>query len=80
MLAIWNEFARFVSDAAPAFAVGLMLSAGVQWLVARSRLGGDSSFLGGAVCSRRRSGGRGFAGVLDDNRAAGDSPETPRSG
>ena len=33
MLAIWNEFARFVSDAAPAFAVGLMLSAGVQWLV-----------------------------------------------
>jgi uncharacterized membrane protein YraQ (UPF0718 family) len=35
-LAIWNEFARFVSDAAPAFAVGLMLSAGVQWLVARS--------------------------------------------
>src|SRR5262245_2087714 len=36
MLAIWNEFAHFVSDAAPAFAVGLMLSAGVQWLVARS--------------------------------------------
>ena len=36
MLAIWNEFTRFVSDAAPAFAVGLMLSAGVQWLVARS--------------------------------------------
>ena len=36
MLAIWNEFARFVSDAAPAFAVGLMLSAGVQWLVERS--------------------------------------------
>jgi uncharacterized membrane protein YraQ (UPF0718 family) len=33
MLAIWNEFARFVSDAAPAFAVGLVLSAGVQWLV-----------------------------------------------
>ena len=36
MLAIWNEFARFVSDAAPAFAVGLTLSAGVQWIVARS--------------------------------------------
>ena len=36
MLAIWNEFVRFVSDSAPAFAVGLMLSAGVQWLVARS--------------------------------------------
>jgi hypothetical protein len=36
MLAIWNEFARFVSDAAPAFAVGLMLSAGVQWLFERS--------------------------------------------
>ena len=36
MLTIWNEFARFVSDAAPAFAVGLVLSAGVQWLVARS--------------------------------------------
>jgi hypothetical protein len=33
MLAIWNEFARFVSDA---FAVGLILSAGVQWLVLRS--------------------------------------------
>jgi uncharacterized membrane protein YraQ (UPF0718 family) len=36
MLAIWNEFVRFVSDAAPAFAVGLILSAGVQWLVVRS--------------------------------------------
>ena len=36
ILAIWNEFARFVADAAPAFAVGLTLSAGVQWLVARS--------------------------------------------
>jgi uncharacterized protein len=36
MLAIWNEFVRFVSDAAPAFTVGLILSAGVQWLVARS--------------------------------------------
>ena len=36
MLAIWNEFARLVSDAAPAFALGLMLSAGVQWLVERS--------------------------------------------
>ena len=43
-------------------------------------LGGESSFLGGAVCSRRRSGWRGFARVFDDNRAAGDSPETPRSG
>ena len=40
-------------------------------------LGGESAFLGGAVCSRRRSGRRGFARVLDDNRAAGDSPETP---
>jgi uncharacterized membrane protein YraQ (UPF0718 family) len=36
MLAIWNEFVRSVSDAAPAFAVGPTLSAGVQWLVARS--------------------------------------------
>ena len=34
--AIWNEFVRLVADAAPAFAVGLTLSAGVQWLVARS--------------------------------------------
>jgi uncharacterized protein len=38
MFAIWNEFVRLVSDAAPPFAVGLMLSAGVQWLVARSHL------------------------------------------
>jgi uncharacterized protein len=38
MLAIWNEFVRFVSDAGPAFAVGLILSAGAQWLVARSHL------------------------------------------
>ena len=37
MLAIWNEFVRLVSDAAPPFAVGLILSAGVQWLVARSQ-------------------------------------------
>jgi uncharacterized protein len=36
MLAIWNEFVRLASDAGPAFAVGLILSAGVQWLVARS--------------------------------------------
>jgi uncharacterized membrane protein YraQ (UPF0718 family) len=36
MLAIWNEFARFDSDAAPAFSVGLTLSAGMRWLVARS--------------------------------------------
>jgi uncharacterized protein len=36
MLAIWNEFVRFLSDVAPAFAVGLILSAGVQWLVVRS--------------------------------------------
>ena len=43
-------------------------------------LGGESFFLGGAVCSRCRSGWRGFARVLDDNRAAADSPETPRSG
>lgn len=35
---IWNEFAQLVSDALPAFAVGLVLSAGVQWLVARSHL------------------------------------------
>jgi hypothetical protein len=33
---------------------------------------GENSFLGGAICSRCRSGGRGFARVLDDNRAAGD--------
>src|SRR5262245_4981199 len=38
MFAIWTEFVRLVSDAAPAFAVGLMLSAGVQWLVVRSHL------------------------------------------
>jgi hypothetical protein len=31
MFAILNEFARLVIDAAPPFAVGLMLSAGVQW-------------------------------------------------
>jgi len=37
MFAIWNEFARLVSDAAPPFAVGLMLSAGAQWLVTRSQ-------------------------------------------
>ena len=43
-------------------------------------LGGESSFLGGPVCSRCRSGGRSLARVLNDNRAAGDSPETPRSG
>ena len=36
MLAIWTEFIRLVSDALPAFAVGLVLSAGVQWLVVRS--------------------------------------------
>ena len=36
MFAIWNEFARLVSDALPAFAVGLLLSAGVQWLALRS--------------------------------------------
>jgi uncharacterized membrane protein YraQ (UPF0718 family) len=36
MLTIWNEFARLVSDAGPAFALGLMLSTGVQWLVERS--------------------------------------------
>ena len=35
-LTIWNEFARLVSDAVPAFALGLMLSSGVQWLVERS--------------------------------------------
>jgi uncharacterized membrane protein YraQ (UPF0718 family) len=36
MFAIWNEFARLLGDAAPAFAVGLTLSAGVQCLVLRS--------------------------------------------
>ena len=36
MFAIWNEFARLVSDALPAFTVGLLLSAGVQWLALRS--------------------------------------------
>ena len=36
IFAIWNEFVRFVGDAAPAFAVGLILSAGVQCLVVRS--------------------------------------------
>jgi hypothetical protein len=30
-LAIWNEFARFVSTSAPVFAVGLMLSGGCIW-------------------------------------------------
>ena len=79
MLTIWNEFARLVSDAAPAFALGLMLSSGVQWLVERSHWAARAlSWL--AQLSRRRSGWCGFARVLDDNRAAGDSPETPRSG
>jgi uncharacterized protein len=36
MLPIWNEFLHLINDAAPAFAVGLILSAGVQRLVARS--------------------------------------------
>ena len=48
MLAIWNKFIRFVADPAPAFAVGLTLSAGVQWVAAQS-LGGERSFLCGAV-------------------------------
>lgn len=64
----------------PPFAVGLMLSAGVQWLVSRSHLAARALFLGVAVCSRCRSGGRGVARMLDDDRAAGDPPETPRSG
>jgi len=38
-LAIWKAFANAVSDAAPALAVGLVLSAGVQWLVERSHWG-----------------------------------------
>lgn len=35
-LAIWNTFAHSVSEVAPALIVGLVLSAGVQWLVERS--------------------------------------------
>ncbi|CAN5748884.1 hypothetical protein BH09VER1_BH09VER1_11810 [soil metagenome] len=36
-LTVWHTFARFAGDAAPALIVGLVLSAGVQWLVERSR-------------------------------------------
>ena len=43
-------------------------------------LGSESHLLGGAVCSRRRSGWCGFARVLDDNRAAGDSPKRQGAG
>lgn len=37
LLAIWDAFAHLIGDAAPAFAIGLAFSAGVQWLVERSR-------------------------------------------
>jgi hypothetical protein len=36
MLAILNEFVRFASESVLAFAVGLLLSAGLQWLGAWS--------------------------------------------
>ena len=45
ILAIWNEFIRFVADAAPAFAVGPTLAAGVQWVAAHIHRAAESSFL-----------------------------------
>jgi uncharacterized membrane protein YraQ (UPF0718 family) len=79
VLAIYNEFARFVSDVAPAFAVGLILSAGVQWLVARSNwaalaLSWVAQSVPGAALA-----GAALPGCSIDNRPTGDPPKTSRS-
>lgn len=75
--AIWNEFVRFVGDSAPAFAVGLMLSSGLQWLAARlgpPRSCSHSQCLAGVGSSSRGLAAHsGLRGLVEDCSDSGKS-------